>query len=73
MLRPHRYLQQARRQLQEEKSELLRQRQETISLLQDTAIRHTRAEEACDGQSVSLFAAKYQLDLAVYYIRLSHT
>ncbi|PIL27686.1 hypothetical protein GSI_10839 [Ganoderma sinense ZZ0214-1] len=49
MLRPHRYLQQARRQLQEEKSELLRQRQETISLLQDTAIRHMRAEEACDG------------------------
>ncbi|KAM5532138.1 hypothetical protein V8D89_014163 [Ganoderma adspersum] len=54
-LRPRRriqrvmYLQQARRQLQEEKSELLRQRQETISLLQDTAIRHTRAEEACDG------------------------
>ena len=46
-----RYLQQARRQLQEEKSELLRQRQETISLLQDTAIRHMRAEEACDGEA----------------------
>ena len=68
-----RYLQRAREQLREEKSELLRQWQETIYLLQDTANRHMRSEEACDGQSVSLFAAKYQFDLAVYYIRLSHT
>ena len=51
-----RYLQQARRQLQEEKSELLRQRQETISLLQDTAIRHMRAEETCDGMICLCFS-----------------
>ncbi|TBU31392.1 DnaJ-domain-containing protein [Dichomitus squalens] len=43
------YLQQARQQLREEKSDLLRQCQETILLLQDTASRHMRAEEACDG------------------------
>ncbi|KAI0711382.1 DnaJ-domain-containing protein [Earliella scabrosa] len=54
-LRPRRrrqriqYLQEARRQLREEKSDLLRQWQETIHLLRDTATRHMRAEEACDG------------------------
>ncbi|KAL1943812.1 hypothetical protein VTO73DRAFT_3630 [Trametes versicolor] len=39
----------ARRQLREEKSDLVRQWKETVSLLQDTAQRHMRAEEACDG------------------------
>ncbi|KAI0702055.1 DnaJ-domain-containing protein [Cerioporus squamosus] len=54
-LRPRRrkqrieYLHEARRQLREEKSDLLRQWQETIYLLQDTASRYMRAEEACDG------------------------
>ncbi|CDO75734.1 hypothetical protein BN946_scf184921.g10 [Trametes cinnabarina] len=43
------FLDEARRQLREEKSELLRQWKETVSLLQDTAQRHMRAEEACDG------------------------
>ncbi|KAI8986702.1 DnaJ-domain-containing protein [Trametes punicea] len=43
------FLNDARRQLREEKSELLRQWKETVSLLQDTAQRHMRAEEACDG------------------------
>ena len=46
-----RYLQEARRQLREEKSDLLRQWQETIHLLRDTATRHMRAEEACDGEA----------------------
>ncbi|TFK86075.1 DnaJ-domain-containing protein [Polyporus arcularius HHB13444] len=54
-LRPRRrkerigYLRDAYRQLHEEKSDLLRQWQETVYLLQDTASRHMRAEEACDG------------------------
>ncbi|RDX54743.1 DnaJ-domain-containing protein [Lentinus brumalis] len=54
-LRPRRrkerieYLREAYRQLHEEKSDLLRQWQETVYLLQDTASRHMRAEEACDG------------------------
>ncbi|KAI0646506.1 DnaJ-domain-containing protein [Trametes meyenii] len=54
-IRPRRRIQRiqffndARRQLREEKSDLLRQWHETISLLQDTARRHVRAEEACDG------------------------
>ncbi|KAI0634860.1 DnaJ-domain-containing protein [Trametes polyzona] len=54
-IRPRRRLQRlqffndARRQLREEKSDLLRQWKETVSLLQDTAQRHMRAEEACDG------------------------
>ncbi|KAI0659323.1 DnaJ-domain-containing protein [Cubamyces menziesii] len=43
------FLHDARRQLREEKSELLRQWKETVSLLQDTAQRHMRAEETCDG------------------------
>ncbi len=47
----HRYLHAARRQLREEKSDLLRQWHETINLLQDTATRHMRVEEACDGAS----------------------
>ncbi|KAI0746997.1 DnaJ-domain-containing protein [Daedaleopsis nitida] len=54
-LRPRRrrerleYLKEARRQLREEKSEVLRRWQETLYLLQDTASRHLRTEEACDG------------------------
>ncbi|OSD08750.1 DnaJ-domain-containing protein [Trametes coccinea BRFM310] len=43
------FLNEARRQLREEKSELLRQWKETVSLLEDTAQRHMRTEEACDG------------------------
>ncbi|KAI0360473.1 DnaJ-domain-containing protein [Trametes cingulata] len=43
------FLEDARRQLREEKSDLLRQWKETVSLLQDTAQRHMRTEEACDG------------------------
>ncbi|KAI0827143.1 DnaJ-domain-containing protein [Trametes gibbosa] len=54
-IRPRRRVQrtqffnEARRQLREEKSDLLRQWKETVTLLQDTAQRHLRAEEACDG------------------------
>ncbi|KAH9849605.1 DnaJ-domain-containing protein [Lenzites betulinus] len=54
-IRPRRRVQrtqffnEARRQLREEKSDLLRQWKETVSLLQDTAQRHLRGEEACDG------------------------
>ncbi|OBZ77401.1 DnaJ subfamily C member 11 [Grifola frondosa] len=43
------YFRKARRELQEERSDLLRQTKETISLLQDPAKRHMQTEAACDG------------------------
>ncbi|KAH9941173.1 DnaJ-domain-containing protein [Epithele typhae] len=54
-LRPRRrkerleFIRAAHRRLQGEKSEILRQYHETVSLLRDVAARHTRTEAACDG------------------------
>lgn len=44
-----RFFRKARRQLREEKADIIREVKETTALLQDTAKRHVRAETACDG------------------------
>ncbi|KAI0938578.1 hypothetical protein AcV5_000221 [Taiwanofungus camphoratus] len=55
ILRPRRlrqrieFFRKARRVLKEEKSDLLRETKETISLLQETAKRHMQAETSCGG------------------------
>ncbi|CAL1708852.1 unnamed protein product [Somion occarium] len=43
------FLRQARRELKEAKPEILRQHEETVYLLRDTARRHTQAEASIDG------------------------
>ncbi|KZT10262.1 DnaJ-domain-containing protein [Laetiporus sulphureus 93-53] len=55
VLRPRRrrqriqFFREARRQLQEEKSDVLRETKETIHLLEDLAKRHMQAEASCNG------------------------
>ncbi len=49
-----RFFRQARRELREAKSDLVRRNEETISLLQETAKRHTQTETSVDGGVSSL-------------------
>lgn len=49
-----RFFRQARRELREAKSDLVRQNEETISLLQEAARRHMQTETSVDGMVSSL-------------------
>ena len=49
-----RFFRQARRELREAKSDLMRQNEETISLLQETAKRHMEFETSVDGRNSSV-------------------
>ena len=57
----NRFFRQARRELREAKTDLVRQHEETISLLQETAKRHTQSEISVDGRNFFFVVATPEL------------